>query len=211
VRGLLDSSDDGFVALIALCAFGGLRLGEAAALQVGDIRFLEQEIDVKRQVQRTNGKGVEIRAPKYGSDRTIFAPPQLLSVLAEHIRVHCPGDDPARWMFPGEEGHPLHQNSVGYWWRRARKNAGLSWEPHLHSLRHFYASGLIAAGCDVVTVQRALGHKSATVTLSTYSHLWPDANERTRLAADQLFNQVAGTAADSLRTEDSKTADDQRL
>ena len=31
----------------------------------------------------------------------------------------------------------------------------------LHDLRHFYASGLIAAGCDVVTVQRALGHAQA--------------------------------------------------
>jgi integrase len=37
--------------------------------------------------------------------------------------------------------------------------------------RHFYASGLIAAGCDVVTVQRALGHAKATTTLSTYAHL----------------------------------------
>jgi integrase len=35
----------------------------------------------------------------------------------------------------------------------------------------FYASGLIAAGSDVVTVQRALGHRSATVTLNTYGHL----------------------------------------
>ena len=33
----------------------------------------------------------------------------------------------------------------------------------LHDLRHFTASGLIAAGCDVVQVQRALGHASATV------------------------------------------------
>jgi integrase len=28
----------------------------------------------------------------------------------------------------------------------------------LHDLSHFYASGLIAAGCDVMTAQRALGH-----------------------------------------------------
>jgi integrase len=42
----------------------------------------------------------------------------------------------------------------------------------------FYASGLIADGCDVVTVQRALGHRSANVTLSTYAHLWPDANDQ---------------------------------
>ena len=40
--------------------------------------------------------------------------------------------------------------------------------PGLHDLRHFYAAGLIVAGCDVVTVQRALGHQSAVVTLSMY-------------------------------------------
>jgi site-specific recombinase XerD len=39
-------------------------------------------------------------------------------------------------------------------------------------LCHFYAPGLIASGCDVVTVQRALGHFSATITLGVYSHLW---------------------------------------
>ena len=64
-----------------------------------------------------------------------------------------------------------------------------------------YASGLIAAGCDVVTVQRALGHSSAAITLTTYSHLWPDANDRTRKAADGLVDQAIGSTADALRTE----------
>jgi integrase len=53
--------------------------------------------------------------------------------------------------------------------------------------RHFYASGLIAAGCDVVRVQRALGHAKATTTLDTYSHLWPTAEDRTRQAATELW------------------------
>ena len=52
--------------------------------------------------------------------------------------------------------------------------------PGLHDLRHFYAAGLIVAGCDVVTVQRALGHQSTVVTLSTYGLLWPTAEDRTR-------------------------------
>ncbi|MBV9351448.1 MAG: tyrosine-type recombinase/integrase [Mycobacterium sp.] len=66
----------------------------------------------------------------------------------------------------------------------------------MHDLRHFYASGLIAAGCDVVTVQRALGHSSAAVTPTTYAHLWPDANDRTRKAAGPLMDGSLGTAAD---------------
>jgi integrase len=68
------------------------------------------------------------------------------------------------------------------------------------ALRHFYASGLIASGCDVVTVQRALGHSSATVTLNVYSHLWPTAEDRTRAAAGDLMAAAFGAAADSLRT-----------
>ena len=110
-----------------------------------------------------------------------------------------PDGDPNRWLFPGEGEHPLHQNSVGYLWRKARDEAGLGYR--LHDLRHFYASGLIAAGCDVVTVQRALGHSSATVTLNTYAHLWPDANDRTRKAASGLFASAVGGAADDLRTD----------
>ena len=56
-------------------------------------------------------------------------------------------------------------------------------------------------GCDVVTVQRASGHSSAAITLTTYSHLWPDANDRTRKAASGLMEQSLGSAADVLRTE----------
>jgi integrase len=55
---------------------------------------------------------------------------------------------------------------------------------------YFYASGLINAGCDVVTVQRALGHANASVTLGTYSHLWPNADDRTRKAAAAMFDSA---------------------
>jgi integrase len=73
---------------------------------------------------------------------------------------------------------PTHAATVARSWRIVRNRVGIG--NRLHDLRHFYASGLIRAGCDVVTVQRALGHSSAAITLTTYSHLWPDANDRTR-------------------------------
>ena len=67
-------------------------------------------------------------------------------------------------------------------------------------VRHFYASGLIAAGCDVVTVQRALGHAKATTTLNTYAHVWPTAEDRTRRAAGNLLAGVLPIPADRGRT-----------
>lgn len=68
----------------------------------------------------------------------------------------------------------MNRNSAGNQWRNLREQTGLE-EFTLHDLRHFYTSALIAAGCDVATVQRALGHSSATITLNTYSNRTPTA------------------------------------
>lgn len=59
------------------------------------------------------------------------------------------------WLFTVGDG-PMYDNDIDWRWHASRSSAG---PPHvrLHDLRPFYASGLIAAGCDVVTVQRALG------------------------------------------------------
>jgi integrase len=101
-------------------------------------------------------------------------------------------------LFAGGEDQPPHQNTVGYRWHTTLASAGLQGY-RLHDLRHFYASSLIAAGCDVVTVQRALGHAKATTTLETYSHLWPTAEDKTRTAAAVLTGEVLGASAGNLR------------
>lgn len=203
VRELLLGSTGWFQAFLALAAFAGLRLGEAAALKVSDVNFLGRSLDVRRQVQRAVRGSVEIRAPKYGSERTVYLAEELVQVLAEHIKEHRLGEDRDRWLFVGENGDPPHQNTVGYWWRKTCRDAGVTGLT-LHDLRHFYASGLIAQGCDVVTVQRALGHASATVTLRTYAHLWPTAEDRTRKAASALIAETlggsVGSSADQART-----------
>jgi len=43
-----------------------------------------------------------------------------------------------------------------------------------HELRHTAASLAIASGADVKQVQNMLGHRSATITLDLYGHLWND-------------------------------------
>ncbi len=206
VGAIIRAADSWFTAYVAACAFAGLRRGEACALQVGDIDFLRKELHVRRQVQWTDDGRMEIRGPKYASERTVFVPDELVTMLSEHVRVQTPGDDPERWLFPGRADPkvPVHSATVGRAWRAARGAQA----HRLHDLRHFYASGLIAAGCDVVTVQRALGHSSAAETLSTYSHLWPDASDRTRKAAGELAALALAPAADALRTEGQKTASD---
>lgn len=182
---------------MGLCAFAGLRLGEAAAVKLEDVDFLRRRLTVSREVQRAGRGQVEIRAPKYGSERIVFIPDGLVTMLAAHVEQI--GIRPEGWLFIGAADGPPHQNTVGYWWRKTLREAGLA-GVKLHGLRHFDASGLIAKGCDVATVQRSLGHSNATTTLNTYSHLWLTAEDQTRKAADAIMAASLAVSADSLRT-----------
>ena len=69
------------------------------------------------------------------------------------MRLHTPKGEPTRWLFD-EGGKPWHDNLVDYRGRATRTAAAVSCK--LHELQHYFASGLIAAGCDVVTVQAAM-------------------------------------------------------
>ena len=138
---------------------------------------------MQRQVQGETAGTIEVVAPKYGSERVVYVPAELLNMISGHVRLL--GLQSGDWLLPNGDG-AFNRNSAGEQWRRVRKAAGLQGFT-LHDLRHFYASGLIASGCDVVTVQRALGHSSATITLGVYSHLWPTAEDRTRAAAGDLM------------------------
>jgi len=208
VASALRVAPESFAAYIAVCAFAGLRPGEAAGLQQSDVDFLRLTLQVSRQVQGTNAANTKVVPPKYESERTVHIPEALAQVLAEHVRVNGTHGVEG-WLFADEWGRRVNRTWSGHQWRQIRKRTGLE-AFTLHDLRHFYVSGLVASGCDVVTVQRAVGHSSATVTLSVYSHLWPDAADRTRAAAAQLMTAVL-SPADSVRTEPAKTAADLRL
>lgn len=56
-----------------------------------------------------------------------------------------------------------------------------------HALRHMHASQLIAAGLDVLTVSRRLGHGSPTITLGVYGHLFINTDTRAAQALDSAF------------------------
>jgi integrase len=87
---LMAVADQRFQPFIALCAFAGLRLGEAAAVRLDDIDFLRRSLQVSRQVQRLNGGAIEVRAPKYGSERVVYLADSLINVLAETSPLTAP-------------------------------------------------------------------------------------------------------------------------
>ena len=84
---IMAAAEGWFAPFIGLCAFAGLRLGEAAGVRIDDVDFLRKTLTVSRQVQRAGGPSVDIRAPKYGSERVVYLPDELVVMLSEHIRT----------------------------------------------------------------------------------------------------------------------------
>ncbi len=99
-------------------------------------------------------------------------PDIVLAALVEHVRVYGCGPDGV--LFTNTKRQPIMRTTFSEMWQRAAGPVGIPKGGGYHQLGHFYASLLIHHGESVKVVQDRLGHASATMTLDTYGHLWPD-------------------------------------
>ncbi len=177
---------DRYRALILLGAGTGLRLSEAVGVTVDRVDFLRRIVTVDRQLV-TPAKG----DPRFGpvkraaSNRTFPLPNVVADSLAHHLQKYREGPD--RLIFTNDQSQPIRRNSFSHVFRKAGDQIGIAKGDGFHELRHHYASLLISSGCSVTVVQRRLGHATAQETLDTYSHLWPDDDEKTTAAVDSLL------------------------
>ena len=73
--------------------------------------------------------------------------------------------------------------------------------PRLHDLRHSFASNLFAAGVDVVTVSKALGHANVHITLVTYAHAIP----KQRHGAGDALARLMAQSGNKMETSVAET------
>lgn len=186
VRALTVAMPDELRALVTFAAGTGVRQGEAFGLTVDRLDFLRRTVRVDRQLVTVANQAPFLAPPKTSASvRTIPLPQAVVDALAAHLAAFPA--EPEGFVFT-LRGEPIRRSAFGHVWRPAVAAAGLPTGTTFHALRHYYVSLLIAAGEDVVTVQRRVGHKSATTTLDTYGHMFgTDADERTRDAVDRAF------------------------
>lgn len=184
VEALAEGIQDRYRAAVVLAAGAGLRLGEVFGVQLDRIDFLRRSLVVDQQLLTPGSGPAELAPPKTSSSvRTVPLADVVVAELSEHVRKFPPVDG---FVFTTELDRPVRRSTFHSAWARATKVAGAE-GIRFHDLRHFYASALIASGCSVKAVQAALGHASATETLETYSHLWPDDEDRTRAAIQSVL------------------------
>jgi integrase len=189
VAALLAHLREPFRAMATVCALAGLRLGEVGGLQAGDLDAAAAVLRVRRQSQPVRGAGMGAVPPKSASSvRDVPVPAELVRILDDAQR----GLPAGAWLWSSPAtGHPWRPSTLHKHMAEAAEAAGvpgIGW----HSLRHYYASGLIRDGLDAVTVAGALGHSSPSVTLSVYAHVWPDASGRVRASSQSLATALLG-------------------
>lgn len=143
------------VALTTIYATG-MRVEEGAQLGVEDV-------DSRRMVMLVaRGKGNKQRlVPMSGI---------LLEELRSWWKTHCH----PRWMFPGADPQrPITTGALQRACQVAVQRAGLKKAATPHSLRHTFATELLEAGIDLLTIQKILGHSHISTTLQ-YTHLRRD-------------------------------------
>jgi integrase len=141
----------------------GLRLGELLALQKRSLLLQEAAVRVE---QTYHGGHAGFGPPKGGKARLVEISPATIRVLERRAdQLHTPGG----LLFPGPDVHkPLHPGTVEWAFDHAAGIAQLPEHYTVHSLRHTYASILLAAGAPPTWVQQQLGHAHYAITVDLY-------------------------------------------
>jgi hypothetical protein len=128
-------------------------VAEATHLRVADIDGQRSSIHI------THGKGHK--------ERVVPASPRLLGELREYWKLRRPGN----YLFPGRTADvPLSTATVQKACKLAVAQARIHKAATPHTLRHSYATGMLEAGVDLLTISKLLGH-SSFVTTMIYLHV----------------------------------------
>jgi integrase/recombinase XerD len=145
-------------ALLELMYACGLRASEAIGLEVADV-------DLDEGVLRARGKGSKERVVPIGGTAI-----GAVRIYLERGRAKLVNGSPEAHLFVNFRGGSLTRQGLYKIVRRHALTAGLADRMSPHTLRHTFATHLLAGGCDLRSVQEMLGHADVATT-QLYTHL----------------------------------------
>lgn len=164
--------------------YTGMRSGELLALTPADI-LPAKRIDINKNYAKVKGEDLFLEPKTAKAKRCISIPDFLYDDINEYIsKLYGIGKGDRIFYFT--------KSALEKEIKRAAQKAGLP-PIRVHDLRHSHASMLIELGFTPLEIADRLGHESVKTTLDTYSHLYPDKDQK---LADRL-NQFRRTPEES--------------
>lgn len=160
VRLLVDAACPADRPMFLLASVAGLRFGELAGLQVGDVSVERGEVAVNRTITEVSGRQQVKDAPKSGQRRVVGVGSAVVGVLCGLL------DDRTEdaWLWPNSHGGPQRYSTARRRLTEALKDAGLP-RIGLHSLRRTSATLAQQAGTPLRDIQAQLGHATPSMTM----------------------------------------------
>ena len=178
----------------------GLRRAELLGLRWQDVNLDDGVVHIVQTSNYVSSKGVYVGTPKTeDSDRYLRVSRTAVLILLEYKRWQdemrekvgdawegTPEDDR---IFTNEVGRPMFPTSITQWMRKFIKRTGLP-PACVHSLRHTYASLLIADKTPLVVVASNLGHAQTSTTSNIYSHVIASAEAQAAKTLDRFSDDI---------------------
>jgi integrase len=161
----------------------GLRVSEALAVR--DTSLSGDVLRVSEQVAREGRSTVPLKHRKPGEYRQIPCPGYVQDAVADHVARYGTRDG---YLFAGTRVPYVMHRSYHKAFSLAAAGAGIPAGFTPHSLRHVFASSLLAQGVPITDVAEWLGHRSIQVTYGVYGHLVPSAWDSARSALDAEYD-----------------------
>ena len=186
--------DEAWGTLVWLVMITGMRRAELLALRWSHVDLVAGMLRIRRNYVRVRGKGIE-KDTKTHQMRRIALDQATVEVLAAHRQRYEdqvkkldqePADDAFLFSCAPLHDRPRDPDAVSR--RYARMCAGLGIDSHLHALRHYTATELIAAGVDLRAVAGRLGHGGGGATTLRVYTAW--VTESDRRAAEILGSRL---------------------
>jgi integrase/recombinase XerD len=148
-------------AILELFYASGLRVSEMTGLQLGDLRFDEKFL-------RCIGKGRKERVvPVAGSAI------KWIKRYIEEARPQLSPGDHEHTLFLSKRRQAMSRKTIWDMIKKCARDAGITKTVYPHSLRHSFASHLLANGAELRIIQEMLGHADIATT-QIYTHVDPD-------------------------------------
>lgn len=168
-----------FRALAEVLLASGMRIGEALALDRGDIQFEKREAMVR-------GKG--------GKPRAIFFTARALEWLRRYLELRR---DSSPALFATSTGRRLQVGSAETMFRRISKRAGLEKRVTPHRMRHTTATRLLRNGCPLGFIKEVLGHERLETTCHFYLGVMDKADTKRAFNEYTRYTDLDGTTRDA--------------
>lgn len=182
---LADESDWRRLIVLTL-GLTGIRWGEMAGLQVGDVDLERHRLWIRRSATEVRRR-IVVDTPKSDQWRQVVFP----DLLEEPLRELCEGRRADDILFTAPDGGYVRRthgpNTTSSWFYWARRRAGIEGDMTVHDLRHTAASLMVKSGANVKAVQNQLGHSSAAMTLDVYADLFDDDLDAVGRAMNELL------------------------